>query len=127
MGFAMFEIMFFLVFTVVIGTFIITGIRGAKQWHSNNQSPRLTVPATVVAKRTNVSHHSGAGEHHHSHSSTSYYVTFQVESGDRMELHMSGQEYGMLVEGDYGRLSFQGTRYLGVERMRVENQWPVNP
>ena len=126
MGFAMFEIMFFLVFAVVIGTFIVTGVRGAKQWHSNNQSPRLTVPATVVAKRTNVSHHSGVGEHHHSHSSTSYYVTFQVESGDRMELHMSGQEYGMLIEGDYGRLSFQGTRYLGFERMRFENQWPSN-
>ena len=31
---------------------------------------------------------------------TSYYVTFQVESGDRMELSVSGREYGMLAEGD---------------------------
>ena len=54
---------------------------------------------------------------HHTHHSTSYYVTFQVDSGDRMELHMTGQEYGMLVEGDKGYLTFQGTRYLGFERV----------
>lgn len=27
-----------------------------------------------------------------------------------------GGEYGMLAEGDFGDLSFQGTRYLGFER-----------
>lgn len=50
------------------------------------------------------------------HSSTRYYATFQVESGDRMELAVSGPEYGMLAEGDRGTLTFQGTRYLGFER-----------
>ena len=45
--------------------------------------------------------------------STWYYATFQVESGDRMEFSASGREYGLLVEGDTGRLTFQGTRYLG--------------
>ena len=44
-------------------------------------------------------------------------MTFEVESGDRIELELSGTEYGMLAEGDYGKLSFQGTRYLGFERM----------
>lgn len=47
---------------------------------------------------------------------TTYYVTFQVDSGDRMELSVSGSEYGMLVDGDRGKLSFQGTRYLSFER-----------
>lgn len=47
-----------------------------------------------------------------------YYVTFEVESGDRMELHVPGREYGQLAEGDKGKLSFQGTRYLGFERRR---------
>ena len=46
----------------------------------------------------------------------SYYVTFQVESGDRMEFHVTGQQFGLLLEGDQGNLSFQGTRYLGFER-----------
>ena len=118
MGFDMFGIMFTIVFVLVIGTFIVTAVKGIGQWNKNNHSPRLTVPATVVSKRTNVTrhHHGGAYGHHHHYTSTTYYVTFQVESGDRMELHVAGHEYGLLVEGDSGRLTFQGTRYLGFER-----------
>ena len=117
--FAVFPIIFSLMFLLVFGVVIFGLIKGISQWNKNNHSPRLTVPATVVSKRTNVSHH------HHSHgtdhmghmsTSTSYYVTFQVASGDRMELHMAGHQYGLLVEGDRGNLTFQGTRYLGFER-----------
>lgn len=110
--------MFFLVFFLILGMIIFTIIKGIGQWNKNNHSPRLTVQATVVAKRGDVSHHhhqdaNGAG---HTSSSTTYYVTFQVASGDRMELCVGGTEYGMLAEGDYGDLTFQGTRYLGFER-----------
>ena len=110
-----FQILFFLIFALVIGLFIATAVRGIRQWHRNNNSTRLTVDAAVVAKRTEVSHHhhSGAGNAHYTTSSTWYYVTFQVESGDRLELPVSGREYGLLVEGDRGCLTFQGTRYLG--------------
>lgn len=117
-GFAIFQIMFVLVFALAIGMFIAIAVKGITQWNKNNHSPRLTVPAAVVAKRTNVSHHrhhSGTGMHHTTHSTT-YYVTFQVESGDRMELHVAGHEFGMLIEGDRGMLTFQGTRYLDFER-----------
>lgn len=120
MGFGIYSIvsiMVPLIFVIVIVFFVVTAVKGISQWSKNNNSPRLTVSAEVVAKRTNVSHHHHAGEHHHHHTSTTYYVTFQVESGDRMEFHVSGQEYGMLIEGDKGELSFQGTRYLGFERV----------
>ena len=118
-GFDMFYIMFTIVFMLVIGTFIVTAVKGIGQWNKNNNSPRLSVPAVVVSRRTDVSHHrhGGVNEHHHHHTSTSYYITFQVDSGDRMEFHVTGQEYGMLIEGDQGMLSFQGTRYLGFERL----------
>lgn len=118
-GFDAFGVMFTLVFLIIIGTFIATAVKGIGQWNKNNNSPKLTVPATVVAKRANVSHHrhGGVNDHHHYSTSTSYYVTFQVDSGDRMELHMAGQEYGLLIEGDRGNLTFQGTRYLGFERL----------
>ena len=118
LGFDMFSIMFTIVFVIVIGTFIATAVRGIGQWNKNNNSPRLTVPATVVSKRTKVSHnhHNGVDHHHTYRSSTTYYITFQVESGDRMEFHVTGQEYGMLIEGDQGMLHFQGTRYLGFQR-----------
>ena len=117
-GFVLFRIMFALAFFLVIGMFLVFAVKGIAQWNQNNHSPRLTVPAVIVAKRTNVTrhHHSGAGGHHHHHTSTSYYVTFQFGGGDRMELLVSGSEYGMLVEGDQGDLSFQGTRYLSFVR-----------
>ena len=72
--------------------------------------------------RTEVSHHhanagDASGAHgFHTTSATWYYVTFQVESGDRMEFAVGGTDFGMLAEGDHGNLSFQGTRYLSFER-----------
>ena len=119
MGFAFFEIIFLLMFIMFFGIFIAVMVKVISQWNKNNHSPRLTVPATVVAKRTNVSHHShnhGNGGMHHTTHSTTYYVTFQVESGDRMELCVAGHEFGILIAGDRGLLTFQGTRYLGFVR-----------
>ena len=117
-GFGLFGIMFVIVFLLVTGTFIVVIVKGIGEWNNNNHAPRLTVSATVAAKRTNVSrqHHGGVNDIHHHHTSTTYYVTFQVESGDRMEFCISGQQYGLLIEGDCGKLTFQGTLYLGFER-----------
>ncbi len=116
MGFGLFGVIFCLMFLLFFMVFITVVIKGLSQWNKNNHSPRLTVPATVVAKRTNVSRHRRAGEMHHTHTSTTYFVTFQVESGDRMELQLSGNQYGLVVEGDRGALTFQGTRFLDFQR-----------
>lgn len=123
-GFGMFGVMFTVVFVIIIGIFIVTAVKGISTWNKNNQSPRLTVQARLVSRRTSVSHHNhgtggdmGAAA---STTSTRYYVTFQVESGDRMEFSVNGSEYGMLAEGDTGKLTFQGTRYLSFERDREE-------
>ena len=122
--FSIVPVFIFIIFAIVIVGIITTAVRGVSQWSKNNASPRLTVEAAVVGKRIDVTHHQHAnagdqtGNHgYHTTSSTSYYVTFQVESGDRMEFSVGGAEYGMLIEGDRGRLSFQGTRYLGFERI----------
>ena len=106
--------MFPIIFVMVFGMIIFQFATGIGTWHKNNQSPRLSVNATIVAKRESITHHSHAnagdlsGTHgYHSTSSTSYYVTFQVASGDRMELPVTGSEYGMLAEGDIGNLRFR--------------------
>lgn len=106
MGFGMifdlFPVMFAIVFVLVTGMFIFTAVKGIGTWNKNNNSPRLTVSAVVVAKRTDVSHHhhTNAGtQGHHTSTSTWYYATFQVDSGDRMEFSVSGAEYGLLAEG----------------------------
>lgn len=112
--FGVFEVLFFIVFFLALAAIVVNLARSVAQWSKNNHAPRLTVPATVVSKRTAVSHrHHGSGAYYRM---TTYYATFQVASGDRMELSMSGQEYGLLAEGDRGDLSFQGTRYLGFVR-----------
>lgn len=109
--FSIMQIMVPAMFVLVFGIIIVTMVRGIGEWNKNNQSPKLTVPVTVVAKRSDV--HRGIET---MHTFTSYYVTFQVESGDRMEFEISDMEYGMLAEGDWGMLTFQGTRYLNFQR-----------
>lgn len=111
----LFPVIFILIFIMIIFTFA----KGISTWHKNNNSPRLTVSARIVAKRQNTTYqnHPNAGDTsgahgYHTTSSTTYYVTFQVESGDRIEMSVSGSEYGELTEGDEGKLTFQGTRYL---------------
>lgn len=112
--------MFFLmrnfIFIAVFAIFGVAVFRMISQWNRNNHSPRLTVAATVVAKRGHTTHHHHGGDIHHSDSSTTYYATFQFESGDRLELCVPHHQFGYLVEGDRGQLTFQGTRFLGFER-----------
>jgi hypothetical protein len=105
------NILFPIAFSCFFFVFGLILFRSLKEWNKNNHSPRLTVDVTVVGRRQHRTHHTGDHMGH-----THYYITFQVESGDRMELHVAGVEYGMLAEGDFGNLSFQGTRFLGFER-----------
>ncbi len=115
--FSFMQFIFPIMFLLIFGIIIFTVIKGIAQWSNNNKQPVLSVKAKVVTKRTHTSKNSNMhnGHHHHS-SSTFYYVTFEVESGDRMELKVIGREYGLLAEGDAGELVFQGTRYKSFER-----------
>lgn len=112
-GMRFFSMPFAIISLLIVSIFVVVLVRGVQTWHRNNQSPHLTVAAQVIARREHVSRYRHHGHHHHH---THYYVTFQVESGDRMELQMEGAQYGLLMEGDRGRLTFQGTRYIGFER-----------
>ena len=98
-----------IIFIIVFSSIIIAIFSSLKRGIKNNNSPLLTVPAKVVSKRMHV-----RGERSH----TTYYVTFEVQSGDRMEFHVDGDDYGLLVEQDLGLLSFQGTRYISFERQK---------
>ena len=87
--------LFFLIATFIV----IMLIRGLGQL--GNKSPRLTIPATVAAKRREGAAH---------------YVTFRSEDGRLVEVPVSVAEYGLLAEGDAGQLTVQGARYLGFVR-----------
>ena len=104
-----------LVFVLVIIFIIMALVKDVRQWSRNNRLPRLTVNAVVVSKRTKINTHRHM-ENMRSTVDTSYFVTFQFDSGDRMEFLINEQNFGYLVESDRGMLTFQGTRYLGFER-----------
>lgn len=100
------------IFILVFGFIIFTIIKSIGTWNKNNHSPRVNSNAKVVTKRSGVH---GGGE---TNARSLYYVTFEFNSGDRLEMQVDGDEYGLLVEGDYGELTFQGTRYIGFSRHR---------
>lgn len=103
-------------FVIVIGIIIVCAVKGTAEWSSNNHSPLQTVTAVVVKKRKNVVHRNNAGmENMPTSMRTSYYVTFQLQSGEQMEFYVTGGQYGMLAEGDRGMLTYQGTRYQGFD------------
>ena len=106
--FSIFPIIFIFMFALVFSMILSTLVKGAKQNRTNNNSPRITSEATVVTKRTKV-----WGDHSH----TVYFATFQFESGDRLELEIPHNQFGYLVEGDKGKLTFQGNRFMSFERI----------
>ena len=107
----LFSILFPILFLVVLGMILYTIIGNISTWNKNNHSPRLTVPATVVVKRMEVSHHHTDNTMAHTFTTSS--VTFQVERGARLALPVRGSACGMLVEGDIGTLRFPCPRSLG--------------
>lgn len=107
-----FPVIFGLVFVAVIAMFFVTIGRSVSEWSRNNASPIMTTSAAVVAKRTQV----GRTGTDHAHSYTNYYVTFELAGGERMEFRVKGEQYGIMVEGDSGTLSYQGSRFLAFER-----------
>ena len=104
---AIFPILFLAIFGLVFGMIVSTLVKQGKTNRKNDASPRLTTEATVVTKRTHV-----RGDHAH----TTYFATFQFESGDRLELEIPRDKFGYIVEGDNGKLHFQGTRFLDFQR-----------
>ena len=96
-------------------TIIYNAVNVAK----DRRQPVIPVRAKVIAKRTQVR---GRGTQHNdihmqSHTSTSYYATFELENGERMELAIPSHQIGYLVEGDRGILSFQGRLFVKFDRV----------
>ena len=102
---------------VFVGILLLSIGNGIVRWNNNNKQPLLTVGSCIVSKRNEVSHHQNhQNDHISSFTRTCYYITFEVDSGDRIEFVVNGEEYGLCAEGDTGQLTFKGTRYIGFHR-----------
>lgn len=109
-----FPIMFFSFFIMFMLILVTSFMKSFKEKKRNDQSPVLTVDAIIIDKYTDVSSHR---TREHRHYNTTFYVTFEVPSGDRLVLEVSETDYGYLIVHDKGKLTFQGSRYLGFERV----------
>lgn len=115
-----FPILFMIIFFIILGCFVVNIVSSIMQWSKNNKQPIVPTNATVVSKRLSISHHNNSAENGHmTSSSTTYFVTFEFENSQRVEFRVKGSEYGRMVEGDFGVLHFQGTRFIEFTRKIV--------
>ncbi len=113
----LFMVVFTGLFFVAFVAIFVTAIKRISGANKNEKFPQLSVEATVVTKRTDVSSHKTNSIDMSTYASdTTYYVTFEFQSTDRMEFRISDNEFGMMVEGDRGTLTFKGTRYISFSR-----------
>ena len=109
---SLFPIFFITIFCIIIGMIIYSIV----QYAQDKNKPIQTERVKVVAKRTNVNHHHHNHDGHIHHStSTTYYVTFEFITGQRMELKVPRNKVGYIVEGDEGLLQFQGRLFVSFE------------
>jgi|tagenome__1003787_1003787.scaffolds.fasta_scaffold20576516_2 hypothetical protein len=99
-----------LIFVTVFGVILFVVVRLLLEWSRNNHAPLVTVPASVVAMRNEVT---GGGD---TSTFTHHYATFELRGGERLVFQLNGRDFGMLVENDRGQLSYQGTRYRAFAR-----------
>ncbi len=110
-------------FSAIVLVVIFLIIKNIKQQIDNANAPLTSVFATVVDKRMSTIHNNypNAGDASGAHgytvtTNTVRYVTFETENGDRSEFSVDSYEYDSLSEGDTGRLSFKGTKFISFER-----------
>ena len=98
------------VFVAVFGLIIGAVVKQARLATRNNAAPEVSAVAAVVDKHIDSS---GGGdsvivEHH--------LVSFEQPGGERFELEVPANEYGLLVVGDRGSVTMKGTQYRGFAR-----------
>lgn len=114
-----FSIVFTVITILIICVFIAIVVMAIRKCIKINNSPRLNSQAKVISKRTALSCYANTSNIVNSANST-YYVTFEFDSGDNYELSVTEQEYESLSEGESGIVCFQGTRFLSFERTSEE-------
>ena len=103
--------LFIVIFVIAAGIILFTMGKGIAEWANNNRKPVLTDMSKAVAKRTHV-----WGGGNNTSASTSYFITFEFENGERHEFAVKSKQYGMIAEDDVGLLTYQGTRFHDFER-----------
>lgn len=76
------------------------------------EKPVYSMETTVKGKRTLVE----ADPENPAVPKTTYFLTFHKRDGNRVELQVPGQDYGLAAEGDEGILVWQGDEFIVFKR-----------
>ena len=112
-------ILFAVLFLIVSGgiaAIIVTGIVRKKR---NDRAAQTTVDASVLEKHTTVQRHPVAGDTTGAHGYTRFtsrHVTFLTTDRAQRTFDVDETVYDALTEGDRGRLTYQGSRFVGFVR-----------
>lgn len=76
------------------------------------EKPVYNIQAVVKGKRTLVE----ADPENRNVPKTTYFVTFHKRDGNRVEMQVPGEDYGLAAEGDEGVLVYQGDEFVVFKR-----------
>lgn len=88
----------------------ITGMVNIEE--KQGEKPVYSMEATVKGKRTLIAPDPEKPDV----PKTTYYVTFHKRDGNRVELEVPGEDYGLAAEGDEGILVWQGDTFVVFKR-----------
>lgn len=110
----LFAMVFGLITLGVVGGILYVIAKSITGWAKNNSQAIYSDPAKVIDKRTHV-----WGGSNNTGSSTSYYITFEYENGERQEFMVSASVFSQFAAGDLGTLTWQGTRFHDFQRVKL--------
>jgi hypothetical protein len=106
-----------LIFAAILGTAGYQLFKKARESSRNDALPVTAVHATVSATRTNtIAQPAELNPKYKIDPVTKFFVTFRLSEGRTVEFELSSQQLAPLTEGQQGKLTYQGTRYLGFEK-----------
>jgi hypothetical protein len=108
-----FKIVFYGIFALVVFRIVTSLFTRATLQAANQSAPLRSSDATVVAKRSDLRGGRKSAR-------TRYFITFELSDGARLELAVTGEQFGQWIERDSGILRFQGTWFQGFERRTNE-------
>jgi hypothetical protein len=75
-------------------------------------TPKRTVDAMIVKKRLSCDRHHHGVEVFTNHEQTNYFITFQLDRNNRIELQVKESQYDLLFDGERGKLTYRGKRLI---------------
>ena len=92
---------------VALGIALVCAIMHfVRRAEDKKQQPERTLEAKVAAKRVDTS------------AAPLWYLVFDLETGERLELMVSEEVYNLLAREDIGRLTFRGREFVRFTRLQ---------